>query len=181
MTEEGVIEVVNKLITFIGLFLVLVSSAHAESWQVVRAAPNTGTKWVATVKNSAGDRLSIWRKINGFNYEAYAKLELAKHEFDDTMPLYRIDNGPVEDTLVIKLAGQNLDLEWGHVSGRVAQWRVWSSTEPELRKDDSLRPWLTGRKITITYTDASGKRRKTSFSLKGSAKAIKKAITGPFM
>jgi hypothetical protein len=159
----------------------LAAPVHAGSWQTVDAPHSMGTKWIAAVDNENGDSLRVFRKIARAGYEAYAELTLgANQRFGDLMPSYRIDQGPIEDTTVLKIAGQNMGAKWAYTDGNRAVWRIWQGTDTAIEDNPMLRPWIKGNHVAVHYVDATGKSRSAEFSLKGSGQAISEAMTGPF-
>ena len=170
----------NKLLILLCI-LVFSATPAAAQWQSVEAPRGLGTKWLAKANNADGHELIIWRKIGRSGYEAYVQLTLGKGEkFHDEMPTFQIDNGKIEDTLVIKLAGENLGQRWGFIEGNKATWRIWTATTPVIATNDDLAPWIKGNRVKISYLNDKNQAKKAMFSLKGSGKAIKTAITGPF-
>ncbi len=170
---------INRIIGVFALFAFTLP-VFADRWDVKSAPPGIGTKWEATVTNDTGDTLRVWRKIGRSGYEAFAELTLGKGKFGDTMPVYRIDSMPTEDTTVIKRAGDNLGRDWGKIEENKATWRVWTSTETIIRPNDALAPWIKGNQIYVSYIDDTGSKKKSTFSLSGSATAINTAIKSPF-
>lgn len=170
----------SAIFTFL-LFITLSSpAALAEQWAFSDKTSTPGSKWIATVNSSSGETLTVWRKIARAGYEAYAELELSgSAKFGDALPKYRIDDGKVEDATVIKRAGDNLGLRWAYIEGNHAVWRIWQSTGTEITPHDNLHPWIKGNQITIEYVDSKKQKKTAKFSLSGSEKAIKMAITGP--
>jgi len=171
----------SSVILTVLLFIILFSSAAlAEQWTFSDKTSTPGSKWTATVTSSSGETLTVWRKIARAGYEAYAELELSGGaKFSDTLPKYRIDAGKVEDAMVIKRAGDNLGLRWAYIEGNHAVWRIWQSTDTEITPHDNLHPWIKGNQITIEYIDSKKQKKTAKFSLSGSGKAIKMAISGP--
>jgi len=168
-----------RIFTFV--FIALTSTTtYAEQWTFSDASSIPGSKWVATVTNSNGETLTIWRKIARAGYEAYAELKLSgSNKFGKSLPKYKIDNGKMEDATYIKRAGDNLGHRWAFIEGNRAVWRIWQSTDTTITPQDDLHPWITGNKISIGYVSSKEQKNTASFSLTGSGKAIKMAIAGP--
>lgn len=155
-------------------------SAQAASWETVTAPRTMGTKWIASNSNQNGDTLRVFRKIAGGGYEAYAELTLGGgQKFGDLLPSYRIDQGRLEDTTILKIAGQNMGARWAYTDGNRAVWRIWQGTDTVIDNNPLLQPWIKGNRVTVQYVDAAGKSRTTEFSLRGSKDAITEAMVGP--
>lgn len=164
------------------MMLILAGAAQAAGgWQPVSAPRAMGAKWVATVTNAQGHTLRVFRKVARAGYEAFAEVSLGNgQKFGGFMPSYRIDQGKLEDTTIIKIAGDTMGLRWGYVEAERAGWRIWQGTDRVIDANSLLTPWLKGNRLTLRYIDANGKSQITEFSLTGSANAITQAITGPF-
>lgn len=164
------------------VMLVVAGAAQAAGgWQPVSAPRALGAKWMAAVTNAQGHTLRVFRKVGRAGYEAFAEVSLANgQQFGNFMPSYRIDQGKLEDTTIIKIAGDNMGLRWGYVEAERAGWRIWQGTDRVIDANTSLAPWLKGNRLTLRYIDAKGKSQVTEFSLTGSANAITQALTGPF-
>lgn len=163
--------------------ITMTSPLHAvdEAWRVIPAPKGGGTKWLGEVKTHAGHTLILRRKIARAGYEVFAELHLPKGEkFADRMPKVQIDTQSVEDTAVIKLAGDNLNLRWGFIENNVATWRVWQSPRTELTADDALAPWREGTRLRIRYATQDNRSRSADFTLSGSSHAIEEVVAGPF-
>lgn len=169
------------LITF-GLSLLMSTTAAAEErWTLKEAPSGLGAKWVAEVKNPKGDTLKVYRKIGRSGYEAFAEITLASgKKFSEQMPLYQIDNGKLEDTAVIKRAGDVLNRQWADIKSNQANWRIWTSTHTAIEANSDLTPWIRGNNLLIKYKNAQNQEQKSTFTLRGSGKAIKTAISGEF-
>lgn len=153
----------------------------AEPWQLKEAPAGTAAKWVAEVKNAQGDTLRVYRKIGRSGYEAFAEFTLASgKKFSKVMPLYQIDNGKVEDTAVAKRLGETLNQPLADIKSNQANWRIWTSPTPQIDTDSELMPWIRGNNLLIKYKTPKDKEKNSTFSLKGSGKAIKTAITGAY-
>ncbi len=163
------------------IFIILISSsAFAEQWTFSDKTSTPGSKWIATVSNTNGETLNVWRKIARAGYEAYAEFNLSGNaKFSDKLPKYQIDNGKLEDANVIKRAGDNLGRRWAFIESGQAVWRIWQSTDTQLTSQDALNPWITGNQITIKYIDSKQQKKTAKFSLAGSGTAINMAIAGP--
>ncbi len=172
----------NYLATFaLTLFFFNSHAVAKDTWIVKEAPPGLGAKWIAEVKNTSGDTLRVYRKIGRSGYEAFAELTLAEgKQFSNQMPLYQIDNGKLEDSAVIKRAGDVLNRNWATLKSNQASWRIWTSTDKTISPSSELTPWLKGNNLIIKYTTSSKQKEKTAFSLKGSSKSIKMAISGAF-
>jgi len=166
------------------LSLVILFSNHAiakDVWELKEAPSGIGAKWIAEIKNAEGDTLKVYRKIGRSGYEAFAELTLASgKKFNDQMPFYQIDNGKIEDTTVIKRAGDVLNRKWASLKSNQANWRIWTSTDKTIQPTSELAPWMKGNNLIIKYTDQKNQTKKTTFSLSGSSKSIKTAISGAF-
>lgn len=161
--------------------LVVASAAQGGGWQSVDAPRGFGAKWMASVTNAQGHTLRVFRKVGRAGYEAFAEVSLANgQKFGNSMPSYRIDQGKLEDTTIIKIAGDNMGLRWGYVEPERAGWRIWQNTDRVIEADTALSPWMRGSRLTLRFMDADGKSQVTEFSLTGSANAITQAFTGPF-
>lgn len=162
--------------------LILAGAAQAAGgWQPVSAPRTMGAKWMATVTNSQGHTLRVFRKVARAGYEAFAEVSLGNgQKFGSFMPSYRIDQGRLEDTTIIKIAGDNMGMRWGYVEPERAGWRIWQGTDRVIDAGSALTPWLKGNRLTLRYIDAKGKSQVTEFPLSGSAHAITQALTGPF-
>lgn len=170
--------------SMVALSLFLAAShlfAAEEEWRVVPAAKGSGTKWLAEVKTQAGHKLILRRKIARAGYEVFAELHLPKgQQFADSMPKVQIDNDPIDDTAVTKLAGDNLGLRWGFIESNVAVWRVWQAPRMELTAGDALEPWREGTRLQIRYATKTSRNHSAEFSLNGSDRAITQVVSGPF-
>lgn len=155
--------------------------AQAGQWQSVDAPRTLGAKWMASVTNAQGHTLRVFRKVSRAGYEAFAEVSLANgQKFGNLMPGYRIDQGKLEDTTIIKIAGDNMGLRWGYLEPERVGWRIWQGADRVIDANTTLAPWLKGSRLVLRYTDATGKSHVTEFSLTGSAGAITQALTGPF-
>ena len=167
----------------LGLSLLLIStiSAAGGTWELKDAPSGVGAKWVAEVKNGDGDTLKVYRQIGRSGYEAYAELTLASgQKFSDQMPLYQIDSGKVEDAEVIKRLGETMNRNWASLEKNKAKWRIWTSPQKTIDTNSDLAPWIKGNNLIIKYKNHKNQEKKSTFSLKGSGKAIKTAISGSF-
>lgn len=170
-----------KRVTLLSCVMLLATSVQAGSWETVTAPRSMGTKWIASNNNSNGDTLQVFRKIAGGGYEAYAELTLGGgQKFGNLMPSYRIDEGRLEDTTILKIAGQNMGARWAYTEGNRAVWRIWQGTDTVIDNNPLLQPWIKGNRVTVLYVDSAGKSRTTEFSLRGSKDAITEAMVGPF-
>lgn len=161
--------------------LAFTSVAQAQGWASVDAPRTLGAKWIASVTNAQGHTLRVFRKVSRAGYEAFAEVSLGNgQKFGNMMPSYRIDDGKLEDTTIIKIAGDNMGLQWGYVEPERAGWRIWHDADRVIGANTTLAPWLKGSRLVLRYTDAEGKSQTTAFSLTGSASAITQALTGPF-
>ncbi len=172
----------NHLVTFaLVLFFINGHAVAKDAWTLKEAPSGLGAKWIAEVKNASGDTLRVYRKIGRSGYEAFAELTLAAgKQFDDQMPLYQIDNGKLEDSAVIKRAGDVLNRKWASLKSNQANWRIWASTDKTISPSSELTPWLKGNKLIVQYTTPDKQKENAVFSLKGSSKSIKMAIGGAF-
>lgn len=172
----------KKSLIILSLSMFFSTATLAEQrWEIKDAPSGLGAKWVAEVKNPSGDTLKVYRKIGRSGFEAFAELTLSSgQKFSDQMPLYQIDNGKVEDTMVIKRAGETLNRQWANIQSNQANWRIWTSTNTKIDGDSELMPWIRGNNVLIKYKNSQNKEKTSTFSLKGSGKAIKAAVSGEF-
>lgn len=155
--------------------------AAEDQWRVVPAPKGSGTKWFAEIKTQAGHKLILKRKIARAGYEVFAELHLPKgQQFAGSMPKVQIDKDRVEDTSVIKLAGDNLGLRWGFIEDNVAVWRIWQAPRMELTAGDALEAWREGTRLQIQYATKTSRSHRADFSLNGSDQAITQVVSGPF-
>ena len=147
--------------------------AVASDW-TVGAVPGDGSDVTAAgTVSDEGHRLYLWSRHGSGRHQVIAELHLAEGTaFAGLMPVYRIDDGPLYDTDLIRRAGDARGSLWGHVAEQVAFWLVWASTEDVVRPGDPLDAWLNGRRLQVSYRAADGTERTIDFSLEGSADPI---------
>jgi hypothetical protein len=168
----------TRLLAAFALFSLLALPAAAAEWAVRPAPAEDGGLPAAAITNADGHTLYLWPR-NGPNiYQIFAEIHLGGASgFADAMPRYRIDDGDVVDTDLVRQAGEKESALWGHVGDKVAFWRAWSSDEAVIRTTDPFHAWLTGKTLHVTYKAADGATNTTSFPLDGLNEAVA-AATG---
>lgn len=165
-----------KSLATLALFALIlaVQGAQAQGWSVEPAPDDLAVRWVATVTNEDGHRLTLWRTIKRIKFQAMMRLELqGQTPAQDPLPELAIDDTdfrPIE----------NWGTETVSFNGNRVTWLLWSATYPEIGPDDSLQAWMRGSQVTVRYHTGKGTRDQATFSLAGSANAIQRIVTGTY-
>lgn len=169
----------KRLLTLAGLALLLGAPAQAEPWSV-GIAPSDKPFPAAVVTNDEGHVLYLWSNRMDGLHQIFAELHLSDGgRLAEVMPRYRIDGGMPQDTEVIRQAGDERGVLWGHVSPRAAFWLVWASEQPLIEPDDPVRAWLEGKELEVAYRTEDGAEHLTQFTLEGFADAVAQATGIP--
>lgn len=154
------------------------AAAAAEDWRVGPAPSDHPELKAATVTNDDGHTVYLWLLTGEQAHErqVFCEMHLADGvAFAGEMPVYRIDDAAAVDTAEIRDAGEAQDALWGHVGERVAFWLISATPDAAAVPDASLRPWLAGNELAVTFRAADGSEQTTRFTLAGSAAAIRGA------
>jgi hypothetical protein len=161
---------------FLALSCLLLRPAFADEWSVGNAPGGDASAKAATTTNTDGEALYIWAKHLEDRSLIFAELHLSEgDEFAGRMPIYRIDDGPIIDTEMVRREGEKQGSLWGFVAGRASFWLLWSSNQPTVDPSDHLAKWMEGKALRITYQDSDGSQKIAAFDLEGAGKAIETA------
>jgi len=150
--------------------------AWADEWSVGEAPGGDEPGKAATTTNADGETLYIWAKHLEDRSLIFAELHLSEgDEFAGRMPSYRIDDGPLIDTEMVRREGEKQGSLWGFVAGRASFWLLWSSNSPTVDATDHLAKWMEGKALRVTYQDSDGSQRIATFDLDGARSAIETA------
>ncbi len=159
----------KKLIYTLLLITLSFSVQAKEQWTILEAPQGAGANWMASVTNSKGDKLGIWRKIVRIKFEAIGEFILGSGKLPKGVSIkYSVDDG------------QRISLDIIEQKGNRILWRVWSSTTNEIFEGDALWHLAQGRQLQFHWEDASGKPQQTTFTLTGSSKALSRIISGSY-
>jgi hypothetical protein len=151
----------------------VVNPSASPSWRVGPAPSDFPELQAATVINEAGDQLYLWPNHRDDRFQIFAELHLAPpRAFDEAMPSYSIDGGPAVDVEQIRKEGEANFTLTADTRGSVSFWRVWSSADDTIRKDEPLHDWLTGKVLVVRFKTDAGTEEDARFPLGGAAEAI---------
>lgn len=162
----------------LGLFLLFSfwRPALADDWAVGPAPGGETDAKAALTTNADGQTLFIWAKHLEDRSLIFAELHLGEgDEFAGRMPSYRIDDGELVDTELVRREGEKQGSLWGFVAGRACFWLIWSSNQATVDASDHLAKWMVGKSLHITYLDADGSQKTADFELGGAEGPIEQA------
>jgi len=162
----------------LGLFLLfsVCQAALADGWTVGPAPGGETDGKAAVTTNPDGQMLFVWAKHLEDRSLIFAELHLGEgDEFAGRMPSYRIDNGELVDTELVRREGEKQGSLWGFVAGRACFWLIWSSNQATVDSGDHLAKWMVGKNLHVTYLDADGSQKTADFDLGGAEGPIEQA------
>ncbi|WP_119458347.1 hypothetical protein [Rhodospirillaceae bacterium SYSU D60014] len=165
-----------QLLAGFTLSILLALPAMASEWTVTQAPADDVALRAAKITNEDGNTLYLWPRHSDDTYQIIAEVHLGDGSgFAGAMPSYRIDGGETIDTDVVRRAGESKGALWGHVGGKVAFWKAWSSDDDVIKPTDPFNAWLAGETLRFTYHAASGGTNTTAFPLHGLDAAVSEA------
>jgi hypothetical protein len=153
-----------------------INPAASPQWRVGPAPSDFPELQAATVINEAGDQIYVWPNHRDDRFQIFAEVHLAPpRSFDDAMPTYSIDDGPLVDVDDIRKEGEARSALTAHSRGNISLWLVWSSPQDTIRKADALHDWLTGKMLVLHFKSQAGTDEDVRFPLGGAGEAIVEA------